>query len=399
MIHPKNITPFNRFYNIIYLRTTLITILIFLLCASCQTRIKTPTDPTYHIEPLVSCIQTDNIDKYIEDLQIIDLSDTSIYVIPKKILLFGDFMIILSGNQVFEYTSNGQFLMRLGTSFDEHGRYMSIMDICLNQEENEVLCLTTHNHILRYSIPTGCFLGEIDSGINDISSECILPYKNGFALCVYNPRDPSNFTDNFYCLKIFNRNGRKIGECFLRDDFYIPFSFYSPSIQGANNEYFLSYSTRPGICYRFSSNGIEPWCDISFQDKNIPLKFAVHGSESPWNYYSQLITSHYYKCVFSYTRTEQTCSWCAWGDEESAWNFVYDFNSNKGIRWESKGRYQPIMNALASDSDYYYYLYNEPNLRCEQEIKDPLKRAVFKRTGYIVADDGSPAIFKVKYKF
>lgn len=337
---------------------------------------------------------------YAEKVEMIPLgTELDPFVIPKKVLIEenGGFLVLSSG-QVYEYTKDGVFNGRFSPPYDGEGRYFYINDICLNSDMDKVMCLTQHNHIVMFDIYTKSLLKDVDSNIHGMTGCAIVPMeKDGFSILFLAPQQESCFDARFDCMKMFNKRGKLLEASLPRTDFYLSFAQYSPVVQGYDNAYYITYSTSPGPSYICQNGIIGQWLDISSEKKGIPEHYLIEDCNNPWDKLETLMVSDYYKCPFSVCRTKDNVFFEVYGPEGVVSNFLYSESSHKGIKWETRGNAQPVMNVLAADENFLYFTLYEPDYVSSPDKYDSLKDLIYKKTGYVYTKDSVSALFKIEF--
>lgn len=376
-------------------------LLAVLILCSCK---HTTQDQNYTI-PFVDLIcnttEEDEISNYIEDVQVIELSfDSLMYVYPGKILINGNYIFALSGGQVYQFDKTGKFLGQIGRIGNGPGEYLSISDICISSDLRKIYCQDSQNNVLVFDAHSREYERTINSGIVGNSSNAIIPYGNkGFALLVNNPVDPSNFDEDFFCLQCYDRNGKLIEEFFKREDFNIPMSFFSNSIQCSDNKYCLSFIPSEGTFYKDDNGSISPYLNLSFGKKSLPFRFAIHGKNDPWDKVEEIFACDYYKCISTLCSTNDVIYCYAFGPNHSRYHFVIDSASKHGIRWKASN-FCSVMAAVAADDDYIYYVYtaaHEDAKRSPYYTPDILRTALEEKLNLTYTEYDNPVIIKVKY--
>ena len=379
---------------------TLAASLIALLC-SCGGNSNSVSDAVT-LNIVDSTEEVSSLDSYIEDMKAIRLdSKAQIVMSPNKLLIHGDELILLYAGKVSVYGNDGQFIRNIGRIGNGPGEYLHLQDCCISLDSKELLCLNHMNEVLRYSLSDGSYVGKTPTGIAGITASAIFPDADGgFYLFFANPSeaDLANFEKEFLCLRRLSADGREIEAMLPRDDFNVNMGFASPSVQLADNGYVLSYRPGSGLAYEFSNGSETPFADISLGAKGIPAREAVKDGGNPWNMIGDIFMADYYKCPSSVCRTAGTYYCSAFGKDSSVWNFVLGSSSLRGIRWTSIGDGAQPMHAIAADKDYLYFCYAETGAESQDEVSDPLQKAIISRLGLVLGENDNPAIIKVKFK-
>ena len=343
-----------------------------LLC-SCSGGKSKVSDQTISEINLLESTEVTSLENYIETVDCVVLKGDSVMVVsPKKILLTDNYLLVLHSGVVDAFDRDGTFCRHIGRRGRGPDEYLFVVDCCIS-----------------------CASG---------SSSGVIPYTNGnFALLFLNPEDKciSDYSSDFYCLKIYNKRGQIIKEELKRKDFNIMMSFRSPVIQSLHNKYVVSYLPGNGPCYISNGNSTKPLFRMNFGDKGLPNDYTKKAPE-PILMINEIFDSDYFKCASSTSITDGHLFCSAFGAHSSYWNFVFDLESHKGVRWQSFGEEAPPISALCADDKYFYFYLGEQKALSSQHpemIKDPLVRAmVFNLKAEEIKDEYSAPIVKVKFK-
>ena len=383
-------------------RSICILLLLILLVASCRSdRNKEGPKVGETILPLDSTVEIDNLSQYIDSLEIIPIvnyAGVSLNLIS-KILVTEDNFIVLAGGSAFSLTKDGKTVRQYGESGRGPGEYLSVFDICLDNTEEEVwcLCYSFPPKIQKYDLVNHFLIEEIE--IEPFNAIGIIPLKNGgFMLYVPNPdyEDLANFEKDFYCLKLFDRNGLYKGEKLKRKDFNIDADFFRPVTQSSGNRYVLAPGSSSESCLVYENGELKKRIHFDFGDKTLPAGYAFLGVNNPWENIEEIFSLDYYKYVSDIYFLDNGVFFTAYGKESSVWHFFKGESS--GIRWRSIGSsLAPPMRVVAADDTYVYFIcYDYGEIPLKEEL-DPLKRYVIQTNGYPCENEVS-IIIKVKFR-
>ena len=382
-------------------RSICILLLLILLVASCRSdRNKEGPKVGETILPLDSTVEIDNLSQYIDSLEIIPIvnnAGVSLNIISKMLVTENNFIVLASGS-VFSLTKDGKTVRQYGESGRGPGEYLSVFDICLDNSEGEVwcLCYSFPPKIQKYDLVNQILKEEIE--IEPFNAAGIIPLKNGgFMLYVPNPdyNDLANFEKDFYCLKIFDRNGLYKGEKLKQKDFNIEAAFSKPVTRSSGNRYVLAPGSSSESCIVYENGELMKRIYFDFVDKTLPAGFAFRGVNNPWEKIEEIFSLDYYKLVSDIYFLDCGMFFTAYGKESSVWHFFKGGSS--GIRWRSIGKLTPPMQAVGADDTYVYFIcydYGETPLK---EGLDPLKRYVIQTNGFPYENE-VPVIIKVKFR-
>ena len=383
-------------------RSIYVLLLLILLVTSCWSdRNEEETNVYESILPLDSTVEIDNLSQYIDSLEIIPIvnnAGVSLNIISKMLVTENNFIVLASGS-VFSLTKDGKTVRQYGESGRGPGEYLSVFDICLDNTEEEVwcLCYSFPPKIQKYDLVSHILIEEIEiEPLFDATG--IIPLKNGgFMLYVPNPdyNDLANFEKDFYCLKIFNRDGLYKGEKLKQKDFNINAAFFRPVSQSSGNRYVLAPGSSSESCLIYENGELMKRINFDFGDKTLPAGFAFQGVNNPWENIGVIFSLDYYKYVSSIYFLDNGVFFTAHGKESSVWHFFKGGSS--GIRWRSIGKLTPPMQAVGADDTYVYFIcydYGETPLK---EGLDPLKRYAI-QTGGFPYENEVTVIIKVKFR-
>ena len=343
-----------------------------------------------------------SLDEYIESIEEITLENDPVKVVyPKKLLVSGNNMFVLSSGQVYSFDESGFFNYYVGRKGNGPDEYLFILDCCVSLDEKSILCLDSRNTIYRYSTVDGRFIEKIETNEKGTASTVVPMENDSFGLFFPNPPDKqmNDFDSDFYCLKLFNKKGVLHEEHLLREDYNILMSFRSQTVQESGNKYVLSYMPGDGICYSFDNGDVKPLFYLSFDGKGLPKGFTKK-SEDPFLMIGDIFESDYYKNPSSVCQTSSLLFCSAFGPNSSYINFVFNKATERGVRWQSYGNEAPPMSALCADDNYFYFAFEESSLSIDsaETIPDPFIRTLVTKFGVLKGADDNPLIIKVKFK-
>lgn len=371
--------------------------LILLLTASlcCFCRTVTEIDNGIPSLDIINIDQeVDDLSNYVEDIQVIPMDSSTIVNVANKLLVFGNSLIT---DRLLEFDKSGKLIKKYGNIGRGPGEYIHVSDICINSLGTELLCLDSQNSVIRYSLNDGSFLESIKTDITGITATAILPMEdNGFALVFPNPpmEDITDFSKEFFCLKVFDSKGRMVREDLPRQDFNISM-FHSPATQMANNTYMLYYTIGEGISYLFDGTSYSPDVKLRLGDKCVPEKYMfTDGNKNPWLKVGELFEKAYIKAPGSLCKTNEYYYCSVFGENSSVWNHVIDNTGKHGICWKSIGEELPPMMAISSDEDYFYFCYGETG----DSVSDPIGKLLKEKYNLFLSEKDNPIIVKIKFK-
>jgi len=383
-------------------RSIYVLLLLILLVTSCWSdRNEEETSVYESILPLDSTVEIDGLSQYVDSLEIIPIinnAGVSLNIISKMLVTENNFIVLASGS-VFSLTKDGKTVKQYGESGRGPGEYHSVFDICLDNSEEEVwcLCYSFPPKIQKYDLVSHILIEEIEIEPL-IDATGIIPLKNGgFMLYVPNPdyNDHANSEKDFYCLKIFDRNGLYKGEKLKQKDFNLNAAFFRPVSQSSGNRYVLAPGSSSESCLIYENGELMKRINFDFGDKTLPAGFAFQGVNNPWENIGVIFSLDYYKYVSSIYFLDNGVFFTAHGKQSSVWHFFKGGSS--GIRWRSIGKLTPPMRAVGADDTYVYFIcYDYGEIPHKEEL-DPLKRYVIQTKRFPCENEVS-IIIKVKFR-
>jgi len=350
--------------------------------------------------PLDATVEIDNLSQYIDSLEIIPIVNDAGISLNEilKMLVTEDNFIVLANNSVYSLTNDGKIFRQYGKTGQGPGKYIAVLDICLDNSEEEVwcLCYSFPPKIQKYDLVKHILIEEIE--IEPFNAAGIIPLKNdGFMLYVPNPdsNDPANFEKDFYCLKIFDGYGLYKGEKLKQKDFNIDAFFSKPVTRSSGNRYALAPGSSSESCLVYENGELMKRIHFDFGDKTLPAGFAFCGVNNPWEKIEEIFSLDYYKLVSDIYLLDYGVFFTAYGKESSVWHFLKGGSS--GIRWRSIGsKLAPPMRAVAADDTFVYFICEGYGKTLLKEELDPLKRYVIQTNGFSYENEIS-IIIKVKF--
>jgi hypothetical protein len=382
-------------------------VVIFMLLAGWNTKTKGSTDIPV-VNPLTECKLVDNINEYIDRIEVIPFtSPDSIKIanITKVLVADTKDMILLSAAGIYKCDPQGRLTTQFGRKGRGAGEYLKIYDICLNNEQTELWCLTHLNEVMKYDLQSGRYIETIDTQSSQngiLTASGIAPAtNNGFYLFVPNPEPASNIKDDFFCLHKFSANGELTDKSILRKDFNVDFSFIPFVTKSYNNVYLLRPQENENICYEIAGDYVRPLFEINFGKENIPPLYSFKNNSNPWENLGDLMTSNYYKIPFNIFTTQSHIAVSAFRPVSNIAHFIISSDGQGGIH-RGNGINIPTSSLLivGCDEEYFYILFDKYELRAFDELYnvDPLLRYLVKDQNIYLSENENPKIIKVKFK-
>lgn len=352
------------------------------------------------VYPLKETRIVTDLSPFVAELELIDMSSDSVYLSGIiKMLATSEKYFFLSGGVVFSRSKNDKDIKRIGRIGRGPGEYLIIKDIALNFEKTELWCLDVYNSILRYDINEGFFLGSIKTGKDIAHAEGIVPMADSrFGVYVPNPlmKDMADDNLSFYCLRIFDYNGKERGREIPWKDYNIDAGFSSPVSFSDNDICILSPESSSCPSVLFEEGREKEQLFFDFGRKNVPFRYSFRAGDDPMLMLEDMFKEDYYKLISYVFLYDRGLYFRAYGENSSLWNFIIPKNNEKGIRWCSIGGVTPPVSAIAVENGALFFSYDDYGLVSSiEEEPDPLKKCVMETFG--IPHSNKPCLIKVRF--
>lgn len=374
-------------------------IIILILLWGCKKNINKSNDDLPSIYPLELSNVT-KLDQYIDSIQIIPLETTEKSYIThiRKMLITptGNFIIQDPGG-IFAFDNQGKYLFSFGAKGRGPGEYVGVFDICITNDQKYLLALANIDEVLKYSLNDGKFIEKLTPQLPKEypNFDAICPAKGGgYFLFAANPIEHTDFTHPFYCMLEFDKTGKMVNKMLMRKDFIFSIGLIT---QSHENDYLIRPLEGDKICYKVDQGEIKPYVKIDFKDKSIPT-YYIFDSQKQVNT-DKYMFSDYYKVTIYLHETKEILYFSFCGPRALENYCLFSLSKNKGIRWERNQQdITPLFSVLASDSNYFYGIYNdyENNYTQDQsQTMEPLKKIIIENSSIQLGED-NPYIVKFK---
>ncbi len=383
-----------------------IIIIIFIIYGCKSTPLKVISSPNT-ITPLEQAIVVNDFSKYIDSMAIVHLEATpeSFITYIKKILITkNQDIIILNSTGILVFDHYGKFLRKIGSRGRGPEEYVALRDICLSNNYQQILALDCTNQIITYNLDDGKFIKRTIIKMNDPDKQYldfleICPSNNnGFFLFCCNPPDICDFSQDFFCLIEFDKDGEFKNKFLQRVDFIFPSYLIS---QSYNNEYIIRPLQGDNICYKVVSDKVEPYVTIDFKEQYLP-PFYIHPKKGEGYPIQEYMHANYYKLPIYIHNTSNYFYFGCSAPKAKENYFIFSLKENKGIRWTNDLNEEDVFLFNASDSTFFYAVYDDYrdySLQERQSMKNALKKYVLEKTNISLIDgQQNPAIIKIKFK-
>lgn len=352
------------------------------------------------VSPLSSSVLVDEIDPYIEEVELIPVSaQTEVLSSISKLIPYGTNYLVLSGGVVYSVSNDGNSVRRVGETGRGPGEYLMVKDIALNHSQDELWCLDVSNMLLAFDSETLDFIRSVKPMNTDEYARAIIPGDgNSFFLFFPTPlsSELNDESTSFSCIKQFDAKGRIVKMGHEWDGFFVDAAFSSP-VSFSDGKYILSPGTSmPGVVF---NDGVEEYSlTFDFGRHTVPKNYFNGSIASPWERVSELFEKDYYKLVSSVYSFGNDLYFRAFGKQSSLWNFVLSKDSSRGIRWQSIGSKTVPISAIGVQDGYLLFPYDDYGFNTAEEEQDPLKSYVIRKYGLPdESHDINTYLIKVKF--
>ena len=353
---------------------------IFLI--SCSSRNGAGDGNALHITPLRATQEVEDLTPYIADLQIVQVGPDSVAIPGISKILFSDPVLFLARGAVYATTPDFRELRQVGRFGRGPGEYLSVKDVAVNADGDEIWCMDVTNAVFRYDLKTLSYLGRIDFKMDQKEYiRAMIPQENS-TVTLYTPNPPGGFPqkdETFSCLTLCDLSGEVIDRQLPWTQFNVMAAFSIPVSANATGEYILTPESS-SISYVFSPSGLDRQIAFDFGSKWIPRNFFIPNDPDHGQKLGDLFDRDCYKLISSVFYSGQDLYFMAFGKDSSRWNFYIPGDGSRGIRWRSIGGAAPPICAIASDGEYLLFDY-EDYAYAEDDERDPLKKCVLQKFG------------------
>lgn len=366
------------------------------LISSCSANTGTDDIDSRFFAPLRATEEVEDLTPFVSDLEVLQIGADSVGRPGISKILFSDPIVFLSGGVVFSASPDFQVIRKVGDVGRGPGEYLSIKDIAINSDGDELWCMDVLNSVLRYDLKTMAFLGKIDFEKDQREYARAMIPQEGNTIALYTPNPDGFFPqhhETFFCLSFFNASGKDIDRQLPWTQYNVMAGFSNPVSAADQGEYVLAPESS-NIAYVFSGNGLDHKLVFDFGPKWIPSDFFNPKHGDPAKKVGDLFDMDCFKLISSVYFPGGNLYFHAYGKESSSWNFLLSKDGSHGIRWKSVGILSPPIYAIASEGEYLFFHYDDYGL--VEEEKDPLKKYVIRKNG-LPAKTGSSYLIKVKF--
>lgn len=374
-------------------------VLLFLgLCVtSCAARSGGDDAGALHLTPLRSTQEVEVLSSHIADLEIVQVGPDSVAIPSISKILYSDPVIFLARGAVYATTPDFQEIRRVGRPGRGPGEYLSVKDIAVSADGQEIWCMDVTNSVLRYDLKTLSCLGKIEFKMDSREYvRAMIPQENG-TIALYTPNPAGDFPkegETFNCLTLYDLSGEAVDRQLPWTQFNVMAAFAIPVSANAAGEYILTPESSD-IAYVFNQSGLDRRIVFDFGSKWIPRNFFDPKGGDPAPKVGDLFDRDCFKLISSVFYSGQDLYFLAFGKDSSRWNFYLPADGSRGIRWKSVGVATPPIQAIATDGEYLYFNYEDYGLT--EEERDPLKRCVIQKFG-LPQKKGASYLIKVKFQ-
>ncbi len=363
--------------------------------SSCSSRIGVSEATALHLTPLRTTQEVEDLLPYVSDLEIIQVGTDSTGCPGLSKILYSDPVIFLAGGVVFATTPDFQEIQKIGNVGRGPGEYLSIKDIAINADGDEIWCMDVLNSVFRYDLKTLAYLGKIDfDKAREEYARAMIPQANDI-IALYTPNPVGFFPrrhETFNCLTYFNLSGNVIDQQLPWTQVNVMAGFSNPVSTNSSGEYILTPESS-NTAYVFNDSGVDHQIVFDFGSKWIPAKFFAPKDGDPSAKLGDLFDRDCFKLISSVFYLGENLYFHAFGEDSSSWNFFLPKDGSQGIRWESIGNATIPINAIASDGEHLLFNYEDYGSTADEP--DPLKKCVIQKYG-LPQKSGATYLIKVK---
>lgn len=366
------------------------------IISSCSTRGGMNCAEVLHFSPLRATQEVEDLLPYVSDLEIIQVGTDSIGCPGLSKILYSNPIVFLAGGVVFVTTPAFYDIQKVGNVGRGPGEYLSIKDIAISAEGNEIWCMDVLNSVFRYDIKTLGYLGKIDfKKDKEEYARAMIPQDNDI-VALYTPNPVGFFPqdhETFNCLTYFNLSGNAVDRQLPWTQVNVMAGFSNPVSTKNPGEYILTPESS-NIAYVFNNSGLDHQIVFDFGSKWIPEKYFAPKGGDPSAKIGDLFEKNCFKLISSVYYLGENLYFHAFGKDSSSWNFFLPKDGSHGIRWRSIGAGTPPISAIASDGEYL--IFNFEDYGSTEAEADPLKKCVIHKFG-LPQKSGVTYLIKVKF--
>ena len=370
-------------------------LLLGIFVSSCAGRPGAGGADALRLAPLRATQEVEDLSPYISDLEIIPVGvgDNRISNIAK--IVYADPVVFLSGGTVYVTGPDFQQVRKVGNVGRGPGEYLSVKDVVVNADGDEIWCMDVSNAILRYDLKTQDYLGKIEFEMDSREYvRAMIPLEQD-VVALYTPNPAGDFpqgNETFNCLTCFDLSGNVVDRQLPWTQFNVMAAFSIPVSVNVSGEYILTPESSD-VAYVYNRSGLDRQIVFDFGSKWIPRNFFDPKNGDPAPKVGDLFDRDCFKLISSVFYTGQDLYFHAFGKDSSFWNFFLPKDGSQGIRWKSIGTTSMPISAVASDGEYL--IFNYEDYGSTEEESDPLKKCVLQKFG-MPQEPGTLCLIKVK---
>jgi len=374
----------------------LVILFLGVFISSCTTRNGFGDADALRLAPLRETQEVEDLLPYISDLEVLRVGSDSDKIPGITKIIYSDPVVFLTGGVVYVTAPDFQQVKKVGNTGRGPGEYLTIKDIVVNADGNEIWCMDVLNSVLRYDLKTLSYLGKIDFKMDKREyARAMIPQENGI-VALYTPNPPGDFprkNETFNCLTFFRPSGNVVDRQLPWTQFNVMAGFSNPISVNVTGEYILTPESS-NIAYVFNHSGLDHQIVFDFDSKWIPRNFFDPKDGDPAPKVGDLFDRDCFKLISSVFYSGENLYFLAYGKDSSRWNFFMPKDGSRGIRWKSIGVATPPISAIASDGEYL--IFNFEDYGFLEEERDPLKKCVIQKLG-LPKEPGFTYLIKVKF--
>lgn len=347
------------------------------------------------LRPLDQTVETDDLSRYVKSVEFIALEeDTTFYLgVPSKIIRDGEGNFVIAGrNGIHRFSPEGKHLGIVGRIGRGPGEYAAPGDIALSDDTKSILVLNMSG-VNIYDAKSGEFVKRVElprKGYNDI-----FPAEDGGFLAVVPAPMEELESYNEVLYKFDSEGNGPIDSMIQAKDYTVYLG--SLSSQSHDGGYLLRPLNGEWVLYKIKDGNVAPLYGFDFGSLQVPDGYMFDAGQTD---FKRFMGSKYYKGVLYAQDTDDQLFFTTIGPNADAVHFVYDLDTQSGIRWVDTDNNARVM---SSDNDGFYLYFEDLSSYAERspEELEPLSRRIvseYERQGIRLAD-GSPSLVKVRFGF
>jgi len=330
-----------------------------LVCCTNNKSIKeSPVNGVINLENALNEKKTFSYDSIISEISVIKFENSKSSFIdnPKRFIINsnGDIYILNGNDNVLVFNADGNFLHHIGDRGKGPGEYLSASDFCISR--NGVICILSGNKVFRYC-KNGEFINKVI--VSNLSKLLFSPEfiaddgNNGFFLWAFNPPYVMNYKEDFYCLLHINDNGKITEKKFLWTNFNIGISQFSHSYNG---DYWIAPNEGYSDIYAIKDKMVFNSFSLNFGKNLVSREYFKNSGVNPFSILDEYFNSNCIKFINNIKDNNLYLYFTCVGNKYKWLEFLYNKDSKitiTGILNEKN----PVI--VFADSTFFYSFFED----------------------------------------